>query len=478
MNRSRLFSVVQKVLWALFLVMLPVTSFPHFPGFMGKSVLVRPLALYPLFGLLLIVTLPRLITKPLPRTLIPLFVFLSLAVFSTVFGFSRGIESNLAISVEGRALRTLITLTLGIMFYLTVALYPQSDKDLRFTLKWLYIGFGIALLWGSLQVIYVLKFDRQYFNLLNDIQHLFSSRKLFPKRISGMTYEPSWFAEQITFLLLPWLLSAVISKTSVFRWRYHWLTGEVILLGWASIVLLFTYSRGGLALFAILIGVAWLIRPRPKSNPQNTNHRLLLKRLAQVGLILIVLIAIVFIVGQQNQYFARLWGYWTDEEAEGTFLYYIAFDQRFVLWETAYRVFADHPILGVGLGNFTFYFDKSLPDRQYKNPEILLKLVPDIGRNQIVTVKNLFVRLLAETGLIGTAAFFSFLIALGGATIFLNMAPDPAAKYWGQAGMLGLISFLVVTFSVDSFAIPNMWVVFGLITASTQVYTNQLSHNS
>jgi O-antigen ligase len=470
MNWSPPLPQIRKIMWAVFLVTLPVTSFPHFPGFMGKSVLVRPLALYPLFGLIILVTLPRFLTKSLPLTIVPFLAFLGFAIFSTIFAFTRGIESNLAISVEGRAVRTLITLVLGSLFYLTVALFPKSEEDLRFSLIWLYIGFAIALLWGSFQVVYILKFNRQYFTFLNEIQHIFSARKLFTKRISGLTYEPSWFAEQITFLLMPWLFSAVISKISVFRWRFRWVTVELILLGWAAVVLLFTYSRGGLALFTILVVLSWFMRPRAKSGQQNFNYRSFVKRLAQIGLILIVLIAIVYIVGQQNQYFARLWGYWTDEEAEGTFLYYIAFDQRFILWETAYRVFADHPILGVGLGNFTFFFDEYLPDRQYKNPEIFLKLVPDIGRNLIVTAKNLFVRLLAETGIVGTATFISFLVAILGCSINLYLSPDQNVRFWGRAGILGLVAFLVVTFSVDSFAIPNMWVVFGLITASAQIF--------
>jgi hypothetical protein len=33
-----------------------------------------------------------------------------------------------------------------------------------------------------------------------------------------------------------------------------------------------------------------------------------------------------------------------------------------------------------------------------------------------------------------------------------------------------MFAFLVDTFSYDSFAIPNPWIVFGLITAAVRVY--------
>jgi len=179
---------------------------------------------------------------------------------------------------------------------------------------------------------------------------------------------------------------------------------------------------------------------------------------------------VVVVAAQKNNYFARLWGYWTDEEAEGTYLYYIAFSQRLAYWETAYRIFEDHPVMGIGLGNFTFYFEEYLPYRQLRNPELLSKLVPDVGRNQVVTVKNFMIRLLAETGIVGTSMFVVFLVSLSGCVIFLLLSSQVEGRFWGKAGLLGLIAFLPVTLSIDSFAIPNMWVIFGLITASAHVF--------
>jgi O-antigen ligase len=268
---------------------------------------------------------------------------------------------------------------------------------------------------------------------------------------------------------MPLLFASVLSNYSVFRWRFRRLTIEAILLGWSIIALLFTYSRTGLAVFAgllivsLIMGLGWKF--------QNKKKRWVhwLKLVAQIVFVLILLGVVVFSVAQKNNYFSRLWSYWTDEESDGTYFYYIAFDQRFTYWETAYRIFEDYPAIGVGLGNFTFYFEEYLPDRQYKNPELLMKLVPEKGRNQVVTVKNFFVRLLAETGILGTSAFLAFLAAITGCVIYLMLSRERVGLFWGRAGLLGLISFLPVTLSVDSFALPNMWVVFGLITASAFV---------
>ncbi len=69
------------------------------------------------------------------------------------------------------------------------------------------------------------------------------------------------------------------------------------------------------------------------------------------------------------------------------------------------------------------------------------------------------------------AAFISFLVAIAGCALFLMLAPEKSQRYWGIAGLLSLGVFLTAAFSFDSLALPNMWVVFGLITAAAWVYT-------
>ena len=69
--------------------------------------------------------------------------------------------------------------------------------------------------------------------------------------------------------------------------------------------------------------------------------------------------------------------------------------------------FKAYPLFGVGLGNYTIYFQDFLPAQQVGYmPEILRILVPD--KPSIITAKNYFARLMAETGLFGTAAILVF----------------------------------------------------------------------
>ena len=463
------FSKAQKILWAVFLVSLPVSSFPYFPGGVGGDTLVRPLALYPLAALLVLVTLPRLFTKPIPRAALPLAAFGLIALASTVLAHARGIDPTINVSVASRSVRMLLTLALGGAFYLTVALTPDSETMLRFSLRWMFVGLIIALIWGSLQAVYVLKFDPAYFDFISNVQEHISSRRLFARRVSGMTFEPSWFAEQIAFLWMPWLFAAVMSNQTVFGWRFRRLTVETLLLPWAAVILMFTYSRSGLAYFVIQLILALFFGSRDQL--RKINRKFIFKRLGRVVLVLIVLLVFVFVAGRRNNYFSRLWRFWSGEEANGSYFQYIAFSQRFAYWETAYQLFEQHPLLGIGLGNFTFYFEDALTDRPLRPTwELLRKFVPEEGHHPIIVTRNLLARILVETGLLGTATFLAFLVAVFGSAVYLWMAPTEGQRFWGRAGLLGLVVFVGVAFSVDSFAIPNMWILFGLITSAAQVY--------
>jgi len=480
MNKIHHFAALKdtsiKVLWAFFILALPVTSFPLLPAEFGGAASVRPLSFYPLVGLLLLVTLPRFLKKPLPTVFLPLLVFALFAVSSALLASLNPVFTLRDVSPTIRLIRGLIALGVGLVFYFTVSLYPQSWNDLKGTLRWLYIGFSIALLWGTIQISYILKIAPELYHLLSQMQRLISSRKLMLKRISGLTYEPKWFAEQLCFLLIPWLLASVLSGCSVFRRRWRGLSVEFFLLVWASVVLLFTYSRSGLfvLLMLFLLG-GWFYREKLIVHikrweaKSRINGKLFLA--AGLGVILVAAALVIYVVGMQNNYFSRLWTYWSaEQEARGDYLEYIAFRQRMVYAETAYRMYEAYPILGVGLGNYAFFFESMLPNRPWhRQPDILRQLSQVEGRTKLITPKNLFLKILAESGTLGFAAFGVFCLTLLGIALSSSNNQEPFQSMWNKAGMFGLVAFAVFSFSYDSFVIPNMWVVFGLITAANHL---------
>ena len=203
-----------------------------------------------------------------------------------------------------------------------------------------------------------------------------------------------------------------------------------------------------------------------------------LRRVIEGSLIVLVLAGGIYFASTKNTYFTRLWRYWQRKPDAGYANYlkgyfeYIGFGARFTYWDTAYRIYEAFPILGVGLGNYAFYFADMIPTTPLiAMPEVERLVVPEQGRNRLITSKNFYLRILAETGLVGASAFAAFLVAVVGCGFYLWFTPDMEQKFWGRASFLGLIAFALVAFSFDSFAIPNMWIIFGLLTAAAHVFS-------
>jgi hypothetical protein len=74
---------------------------------------------------------------------------------------------------------------------------------------------------------------------------------------------------------------------------------------------------------------------------------------------------------------------------------------------------------------------------------------------------------------VGGAIFLVFLLILAAGGLYLWLSNHPQKKFWGTGSLLGLAAFAGVTFSFDSFAIPNPWILFGLVTAGFAVFRRE-----
>jgi hypothetical protein len=72
--------------------------------------------------------------------------------------------------------------------------------------------------------------------------------------------------------------------------------------------------------------------------------------------------------------------------------------------------------------------------------------------------------LLAETGVAGFTAFLTWLIVLGAAGVALTRAGIGLQKAIGLAGVLALAAQIAEGFSLDTFALPQLWIIMGLVS--------------
>ena len=108
-----------RLLWALVLVTLPVTSFRFVP-FMGEGTYVRPLAIYPLallWPVLLVQLRQGKIARPWPGAVTILLGFVLAVLAATSLGPMLAPLELRGVGYFDRAIRALVTVGMGLAFF-------------------------------------------------------------------------------------------------------------------------------------------------------------------------------------------------------------------------------------------------------------------------------------------------------------------------------------------------------------------------
>ena len=467
------FQKLSRLLWALTLVSLPITSFRYLP-FMGAGTVVRPLALYPLAALLLvlfIMLLRRETRFPRLGSLSVLTAFVLAPLAATALGATFVPIELLGADYWDRALRAFVTLAIGLSFFVAAAWMNQDEADVKFSVRWLMVGLLGHLVWGAIQ-FYGL--NNGYRAELREIQELFSVRGLVKnKRISGFTFEPSWLAAQLATLYLPWLVAGLFNP-KVFSKPLGLAANLVLLLG-SLAALLATYSRAGLAVVAFAVGITILVAGRPflqsawgwflaGFRPGVAKSRLGWM-LAAGGRALLILVAVAVIAGaglflSDKGYIARLWT--SDMSDFWGYISSASLGPRIAYAAGAMPAFDVNPLTGVGLGASGFWIYPNMPDALLMGePEIAEALAPDSGL--FPNPKNLYVRLLAETGLAGLTLFAAFWLGILADGLSSLRRDSVFGRFLGAAAVFTLAALAFQSISIDSFAMPELWLNLGIL---------------
>ena len=465
---EELLTKLARFLWGAALFTLPVTSFRYFPG-MGEGTLVRPLAFYPiaLLGLVLLLQLWRGKTS-VPRigAWIPLVLFVMFLLATSTYGALLDPLPLRGQDYFGRVLRAWVTVLIGLSFFIAAVWMNRSEEDLRFTMRWLLAGFVMDVLWSGVQS---LAFYTPFLEkvTVTHWQRVFSMRELVrSNRVSGMAYEPAWLAGQISTTYLPWLVAAVLTRIRVTRFKWY----EVILLGFASLLLLATYSRGGLltALAALTLTLLFAGRAEIRSGwswfvAGFQRGRELLLRLGIVVLLLGALTGAGLFLSQKG-YVTRLFN--SNAESMEEFIIENSAGARAAYTFGALGAYEESPWLGVGLGASGFYIYDHLPDWSMTTvPEIARQLNPE---NRLYpNPKNMYARLLAEAGLIGFFLFIAFQFSILGDVLTALQKKTALMRYLGIAGLFSWFAITIYNATQDSFATPNIWINLGILAGMT-----------
>jgi O-antigen ligase len=285
-------------------------------------------------------------------------------------------------------------------------------------------------------------------------------------RVSGMAYEPAWLAGQIATVYLPWLFASLLTRVRLTRFR--WL--EITLLGFAVLLLLATFSRGGLLTAVGATALTFLFVGRAElraawawfaSGFQRGNNWLL-----RVGVTILFLGSLTgsALFLSQKGYITRLFN--TRPDSVEDFIIENSAGARAAYTFGALGAYEESPLTGVGLGASGFYIYDHLPDWALTTvPEIARQLNPE---NRLYpNPKNMYVRLLAETGLVGFFIFFAFLFSVLGDALRAWQSRTSLGRYVGVAATFSWFAIALYNVTQDSFATPNLWINFGILVGMT-----------
>jgi Na+-transporting methylmalonyl-CoA/oxaloacetate decarboxylase gamma subunit len=149
-----------------------------------------------------------------------------------------------------------------------------------------------------------------------------------------------------------------------------------------------------------------------------------------------------------------------------------AFLERTVYWMDGWHIFNDYPVLGVGLGNAGYSFISHLPGIGWSSIEVRAVVYQN---ESMPNIKSVWFRLLAETGILGFSLFVTWLLGLWSSARRSLRSQDATLKTIALAGQLTLLAYIFEGFSVDTFGLPYLFIMAGLVASAGMIYRRQVS---
>jgi len=257
-----------------------------------------------------------------------------------------------------------------------------------------------------------------------------SSQTAIQGRFSGGGGDPN---EQAAGLVAAMFL--IIGLFSVYRTRT---ARRLLLLAFSLVTIGFiaAQSRGGLIALGVATLLAMILAPRQRR-----------RILGMMGIAGVAAAALLAIRPDALQRIVDVGG---------------GSSGRSDLWTVAWRVFTSHPVLGVGIGNF-----QAVEARYVLRPGNITSIQYLTDAPHLV--HNVYLQLLAETGIVGLVGFLVVVVGI----LRASWLSIPKLEVSGRADyadltravMMGTIGMLAALFFISDGSDLRLWALFGLCPA-------------
>jgi O-antigen ligase len=327
------------------------------------------------------------------------------------------------------ALRSLARMFSYVAFFYAIAGWVETREQLENVIKLILFSGILVALFGFYQV-----WQRGYTDLYNYLYPLQEQAlEEWNGRITSLLFHFNSLAGYLN-LILPFSLASMVLA------RERWL--RYVAVACHSMVcaaLYFTGSRGGLIAYAGMVLVSiYFLTPR---------------RVAISRVLLATVLSAVIVIPLQPEAAAESRLQEVDESTSVS---------RLALWGAAGAMFLQHPVLGVGYGNYRSLYND---------------YIPGMEPNQL-DAHNLYLQFLAETGIVGFLAFCILIVSLIRAAIKLARSSDRLYRVVG-IGMGGALAATLMHGMVDFLfnVSPQFGALFWLVMALGLVALKQSSRS-
>lgn len=349
---------------------------------------------------------------------------------SLLLFFSASIGSYLVAGDKDLAFETLFDFGKDILIIYCILFCLRKPDEWKGTITIIIVVTTILCTLGIYQII-TGNFSQTFFEL---------SVIDTAERISGSINEPNMWAQVITSVI-PFIIFRILSSSSTQKILYS------VFLGILITNLIYTYSRGGYLAFIISILIIAIF----------------FTRLNLVFISSVVGLSILIIPLLPPDAVARFesLSLFTQENQTGVYEDY-SFRGRTSEVIAGIQMFADHPILGIGLSNYAINYQR------------YAQIIGIEYRAEEREAHSLYAEMLAERGILGFLTFTALVVFLfqGLSKARISLSFTPYYDEWSfyiSATQVSLITYLfAATFLHDAY-IRFLWVFVAISLALIQI---------
>lgn len=358
-----------------------------------------------------------------------------------------------------------------------LAIRRQTLKVFRIFVKAVVISVIIAGIYSVIEIAYLYGSSGATDFLVKTNSLFRQDCLLFANRLRSVCGEPSWFGNYIAFVY-PWLLYLYFSCS---RSRL------LIVMPFLGYILFMSYLSFSRSVFCI-IGCETLLyffMLALKQGFPSTIKRFM----ALVCICGVIVIFVIYVPLPNSTHNAELKQVYSLPKSaqnteysshvltnpmkaqdvvvslfQPTKMYTLSNTGRLGSVVTGLRIGTDHPIFGIGLGQYGFYMSKYVPDWASNSAEVQNWMSHEPGTFW-PPVLNIYVRIFAELGIIGLLLWLSVWCTLMFTICRILIQDRKLLDLDGRLGIALLVTIagcVAVGFNFDSFRLPQYWILLAM----------------